>query len=116
MKSLSPAEQSKPRSRRLRKKLCVGEFQQFGLAIEATLTDPSVDNDPLIDAWLDFIEARDWNFGGGIRDGTLSGFLCADGRDSLTQADEALVRDWFEGHPQVVGVTRCDLKDAWHGW
>lgn len=49
----------------------MGEFQQFGLAIEATLTDPSVDNDPLIDAWLDFIEARDWNFGGGIRDGTF---------------------------------------------
>ena len=116
MKSLSPTEMSQPRSRRLRKKLCVGEFRQFGLAIEATLAESCVDTNLLVDAWLDFIETRDWNFGGGLRYGTLTGFLCTDGRGSLTEIDREAVREWFEVHPQVVGVARCELKDAWHGW
>lgn len=38
MKFLTPEQMEKPRKRRLRKKLRLGEFQEFGFSFELTTT------------------------------------------------------------------------------
>ena len=59
---------AKTRSRRLRKKLHVGEFQQLGFLVEAELAK-NADDEALVDSFLvQAIAPRNLSFGGwGIR-------------------------------------------------
>lgn len=103
---------AKHRSARLRKKLHVGEFQEFGFRFEAQAVDGLSPEaaERLVDAFLDeAIESRGLLFGGWIS----GGFVCKDGRGSTSEADRSAVREWLETRTELKNVVVSDLVDAW---
>jgi uncharacterized protein YggL (DUF469 family) len=98
------------RSRRLRKKLRVGEFREQGFALSFELVEPlHVDAEALFwDALIDeAIEANGLLFGGSA-DGAV---VEAAGPGSVTEAQRAAVEAWLEARPEVVSVKVGPLVD-----
>jgi len=100
------------RSRRLRKKLRVGEFQEFGFEVSFKLRDGLGEN-PLDAFWDEFIlEAIEGN--GLAFGGSTNGFVCAAGRGSAHESHRESVRSWLAARPEVESVSTGPLIDAWH--
>lgn len=119
MKELSAEELNKPRKRRLRKKLRVGEFQELGFMIEFHLKpDLKVTVDEALDSWIEFVESQGWAFGGGgdLVNKKIEGFVAKDGRGSLTEADRLSAEKWLSDKEWADDFHVGQLKDAWHGW
>lgn len=116
MKLLSETELNKKRSRRLRKKLCVGEFQELGAEVSFQAVD--IDFDLALDKWIEFVESNAWSFGGGgnLYQNLISGFLTNSPGKTLTNQDLQLVEDWFNKSDWVAEFNIGSLKDAWHGY
>lgn len=87
MKFLTPEQMEKPRKRRLRKKLRLGEFQEFGFSFELTYDRNALSHDDALDHLIDFVEAQGWVFGGGgsPEQAEISGYLCLARVGSLTR-------------------------------
>jgi uncharacterized protein YggL (DUF469 family) len=102
----------KQRTRRLRKKLRLGEFQQFGFDVSFRLRD-EIREDELVRFWdaflLDAIERNGLAFGGGT-----DGFVCPSGHGPLNESHRELVRNWLTARPEVVSAQVGPLVDAWH--
>lgn len=100
-------------SRRLRKKLRLGEFQQLGFEISIILK-PNLgidDLDHFLDEFiLDAIEKNELAFGGG----TGCGFITTWKRGSATEAHRTIVENWLRRRQEVVSVTLGQLVDAWY--
>lgn len=102
----------KRRSRRLRKKLHIGEFREYGFEVhfkfKADLT-----NEEQIDALMTFIteaiESRGLLFGGGE-----SGFVTKAGRGSTTEDDRNAVLAWLRSCASFVDVRIGQNEDAWY--
>lgn len=119
MKDLSAGELNKPRMRRLRKKLRVGEFQELGFEIKFQLKpDLEIAFDEALDSWIAFVESQGWTFGGGVNMASkeLEGFVTKEGRGSLTEADRLAAEKWLADQEWVAEFHVEQLKDAWHGW
>ena len=103
---------AKHRTRRLRKKLHVGEFRQFGFDVSFRLPE-NLSQCDLASFWdrfiLEAIEANDLAFGGGT-----SGFVTGWGRATATNDHRQLVVSWLAAQPTVSGVVAGELIDAWH--
>jgi uncharacterized protein len=101
------------RSRRLRKKLRLGEFQQLGFEIAITLK-PNLgidDLDRFLDEFIfDAIEKNELAFGGG----TDCGFITTWKRGSASEAHRTIVENWLSRRQEVVSVTLGTLVDAWY--
>jgi len=109
---------AKNRSRRLRKKLRVDEFQELGFHIGIQASDDA-EMQALVDRWL--IEAMGNNgmaFGGGcdMHKATIEGFVTKRGRGTLTEEHRTIVKEWLESHPEIKEFETGPLRDAWHGW
>ena len=104
---------NKPRSRRLRKKLRIGEFREDGFEVEFKFAQPMT-NDEKVDFLFKFIEevieARDLFFGGGE-----SGYVTRSGRGSATDADREAVKRWLVASSVINCVEVKPLEDAWYG-
>ncbi|MGB2832934.1 MAG: 50S ribosome-binding protein YggL [Methylotenera sp.] len=105
----------KNRSKRLRKKLHIGEFQEFGFLVKFTL--PSTIDDTQVDKFIDqflaeAIESNDLFFGGGIYPES-SGFITFGYRDSATEEHRQLVKKWLSAQSNVSNVEIGELTDAW---
>jgi uncharacterized protein YggL (DUF469 family) len=105
----------KNRSKRLRKKLHVGEFQEFGFLISFNLPE-NLDHE-VLDGFVDqfltqAIENNGLMFGGIINDG----FVTARKGSSASEEHRILVRNWLAAHPLVTEVQIGELVDAWWGW
>lgn len=104
---------SKHRARRIRKKLRLGEFQEFGFNLSFRLRD-GLAEDEQVHFWdafiLDAIERNGLAYGGGDSDG----FACAWGRGSADESHRERVRDWLAARPEVVSVEVGPLVDAWY--
>ena len=104
---------TKPRSRRLRKKLRLGEFQEVGFEVTITLHE-GLDETRLTAFWDDFIrEAIERNglaYGGGI-----SGFVTSVGLGSATVSQQEAVLTWFRERSEVQSADVGLLIDAWYG-
>ncbi|PAU87222.1 hypothetical protein CK507_10940 [Pseudomonas sp. WN033] len=101
------------RSRRLRKKLRVDEFQEMGFDFSVELKQPLDESqaDALVDAFLDeVVIPRGLEFGGWIN----GGFICKAGRGSATDADREAVANWFKARAEVSDASVSPLIDAWH--
>lgn len=100
------------RTRRLRKKLHVGEFRQFGFHIDFTL-NRNLPQNACEQFWNSFIadaiEAGRLSFAG-----SESGFIVPEGRASATDAQRQAVRSWLQARPEVISVDVGPLVDAWH--
>ncbi len=102
----------KSRSRRLRKKLHLGEFQQLGfdvgLELSGSLSSQQIEQ--FWDAFIaDAIEANHLLYGGGV-----SGFVMPEGRLSATASHQDVVRAWLQARPEVASVKIGPLADVWY--
>ncbi|NER60291.1 DUF469 domain-containing protein [Pseudomonas sp. MAFF212428] len=101
------------RSRRLRKKLCVGEFQELGfelnLEFKEDLSEEAID--AFLDAFLD--DAMDAN-GLDYVGGEDYGLVCKAERGSVTEEQRATVEAWLKARSEVTKVVVSELLDAWY--
>lgn len=107
---------TKSRSRRLRKKLHVGEFQEFGFSISFSLLEnlESKALDDFVDEFLaEAIENNSLKFGGGFGGNDSGGFATLNKRGGTTEDHRALVRNWLAAHPHVTNMQIGELVDAW---
>lgn len=107
---LSP---SKHRTRRLRKKLRTGEFQQWCFEFETDIkVRMPAGEEVLVDSFLaEVIEPRSLALGGWI----TNGFVVPFGRGSATDDDRQAVRSWLQARPEIKTARVGPLIDAWHG-
>ena len=100
---------AKTRSRRLRKKLHVGEFQQLGFLFEAELAKDA-DDEALVDDFLaQAIEPRSLSFGGWATGGAIDKL----GRQSVTEEERSEVLAWLAARPEVAALSASGLVDMW---
>ncbi len=103
---------TKQRSRRLRKKLRVGEFQELGFAVSFELR-AGLGEIELIASWdafiLEAVEANGLAYGGGT-----NGFVTSWGRGSATETHREAIRLWFTVRTEVESVEVESLEDVWH--
>ena len=102
---------AKRRSRRLRKKLQIAEFQELGFEYEITWhSGPTLEQqDAFLDAWIALVESRGLVLGGG----PTSGFLCGY-RRSPCPADIQTLQDFLSAWPGIARVTFGKMVDAWY--
>ncbi|EIU7172588.1 50S ribosome-binding protein YggL [Pseudomonas aeruginosa] len=113
MKSLSAHEIKKPRNRRLRKKLRIAEFREFGIDIRIVFCKKVISFDAALDLWIDFVESKGWAFAGGGNEGgeSFSGFICHPGRGTLDEPDTLAIQEWSKKQDWIKNVTQ-NLQDA----
>ncbi|AOE64782.1 YggL family protein [Pseudomonas corrugata] len=101
------------RSRRLRKKLCVDEFQELGFELNLDLKEDL--DDEAIDAFLDAFlkEAMEAN-GLGYVGGDDYGLVCLQKRGSVSEEQRAAVEAWLKGRSELTNMTVSPLIDVWH--
>ena len=105
---------ARPRSRRLRKKLHAGEFQQMGFDVQFVFRQGLNDdqNDQFWDSFIaDAIEANGLTYGG-----SNSGFVVPAGRVSATESHRLIVQSWLLSRPGLETVEVGQLEDAWHSY
>lgn len=107
-----PPPGGKRRSRRLRKKLHVGEFREFGFELALRL-DPALADREDAAFWNAFItecvERRGLSYGG-----ASSGFVTRAGRGSVSAEDRDAMRAWIAQRPEIVACTFGPLDDVWY--
>lgn len=116
MKILTINQQTKSRSRRLRKKLRVGEFRELGFTITFLFDNQHYSADQALDLWIEFVESQGWGFGGGCEEtDSLSGYLVRFKRGTLSEADIEHAQQWLDHQPGFTCIQCSELNDAWHG-
>lgn len=101
------------RSRRLRKKLCVDEFQELGFELSFQYKDGQPPE--AIDAFMqrfaaDAVEPNDMVYGGCDE----YGFICLAYRGSVSEEQRAIVEAWLRQQPELASFTVGQLMDAWY--
>ena len=89
---------NKRRGRRLRKKLHLGEFKEFGFEFVAKLRAPLPAKTKifLADSFLaEIVEPRSLVLGCGI----ARGYICRFGHDSVTDVDREAIGTWLRARP-----------------
>lgn len=101
------------RSRRLRKKLCVDEFQELGFEINLNFKEDLTDE--VIDLFLDDF-LRDAMAGNGLSyvGGDDYGLVCLTKRGSVTEQQRSAVEAWLKGRAEVTEVSVSPLLDVWY--
>ncbi|AZC17352.1 MULTISPECIES: YggL family protein [Pseudomonas] len=101
------------RSRRLRKKLCVDEFQELGFELNLDFKEDL--SDEAIDAFLDAFlkEAMEAN-GLGYVGGDDFGLVCLSKRGSVSEEQRATVEAWLKARTELTNVEVSPLLDVWY--
>jgi uncharacterized protein YggL (DUF469 family) len=106
----------KNRSKRLRKKLRVGEFQELVFWISFMLSE--IDQEALNDFIDRFItraiKNNNLRFAGGIGE-SAEGFVRLDKRGSITEEHKTLVKSWLDMDPLVTDIKIGELIDVKEG-
>ena len=103
--------------KRLRKKLHLGEFREysFHVAFRTPASVSAVEDDDLLDRFLEMLEVNVLQFGGSGGLHEFDGIVqCYPG--SATDQHRDTVRLWLEHQPDVFNIVVGELVDAWHGW
>ncbi|MHC5351939.1 YggL 50S ribosome-binding family protein [Metapseudomonas furukawaii] len=102
------------RSRRLRKKLCVDEFQELGFEITLSYKE-GLDAEAVSVFFERFIEQAIEGNGLGFIGSEDYGFVCLGKRGSVTAEQRAQVEAWLgQGQPELAGYTVSPLIDVWY--
>lgn len=103
--------------KRLRKKRRLGEFQELGFLLRIkTRALSSPEQDALLDAFIDQVEALHLLAGGGISTEQGEFFITLAGRGSATDDHRRLLTEWLQRQPAVTAATAAPLQDAWYGY
>ena len=102
--------------RRLRKKFHLGEYREFGFAVEFAL-DPGLSDDAaggFLDRFIaQAIEADRMLAGGGGHGARWNFFVSSARRGSVEEAQRTRVLDWLGRQPEVKERSAGPLVDAW---
>ena len=102
--------------KRIRKKLFLGEFQEFGFEVQFRLPPDLSDQDQeaFFDAFIaEVIEGHGLMCGGGC--GTdWDIFITLADRGSAKEGHQKLVEDWLRNSPLVSEIKIGPLVDAWN--
>ena len=104
------------RSRRLRKKLRVDEFQEMGFDISFNFPVGTAEEtiDAVVDALIDeVIEPRKLAFAGSGHPG-LGRMVCTQQLGKCTDEDRSAVQTWLQGKG-LEAVVVTELFDLWYG-
>jgi len=101
------------RSQRLRKKLCVDEFQELGFELNLDFKENLAEE--AIDAFLNAFlkEAMEAN-GLGYVGGDDFGLVCLEKRGSVSEAQRSAVEAWLKGRDELTKVEVSPLLDVWY--
>ncbi|MGB4073016.1 YggL family protein [Pseudomonas sp.] len=101
------------RSRRLRKKLCVDEFQELGFELNLNFKQDLADE--AIDSFLEqFLRDAMTANGLGYVGGDDFGLVCLSKRGSVNAEQRAAVEAWLKGRDELVDFTASPLIDVWY--
>jgi len=101
------------RSRRLRKKLCVDEFQELGFELNLNFKENL--SDEAVDAFLDqFLRDAMTANGLGYVGGDDYGLVCLAKRGSVSEEQRAQVEAWLKGRDELADVSVSPLIDVWY--
>lgn len=110
---------SRSRSRRLCKKLYVGEFEVKGFTIKLTFKnaqDETHFNDFMQDFFHQAIEQKNLIFSGWGTAESFQGLVMADKRYQSVQAEQrSAVLEWLKQHPLIASAEGSALLDAYYG-
>ena len=100
------------RSRRLRKKLCVEEFQELGFELAFTFSDSLSDGDyeAFFTAFLDQLEDTGLVYSGCDE----FGFVCLAKRGSVSAEQRQALDAWLKGRKELQSYNIGELVDAWY--
>lgn len=101
------------RTRRLRKKLKIAEFQELGFEYKAELAkamDDEAQSKMIEDLVIGVIEPRGLALGGWVH----SGFVSKNGLGSVTEEDKAAVNQWLLSRAELKNIEVSALMDAWY--
>ncbi len=102
------------RSRRLRKKLCVDEFQELGFELTFNYKE-GLDLEAVSAFFERFIDEAIEGNGLGFIGSEDYGFVCLGKRGSVTAEQRDLVEAWLKkGHAELAGSTVSPLIDVWY--
>ena len=105
------------KSRRLQKKLYLGEFAILGFELSCDFDFKSEDDfNQLVDELIEFAESRELSMSGGGDLKSLDAFLCSHQRyGSATAEDQAAVKAWLESKAGISNVEVGELEDVNYG-
>ncbi|VXC36142.1 conserved hypothetical protein [Pseudomonas sp. 8AS] len=101
------------RSRRLRKKLCVDEFQELGCELTLNFREGLADAemDSFVEAFLrDAVEGNGLGYVGGDD----YGFVCLAKRGSMSAAQREQLDAWLKSRAELTGYSLSPLMDVWY--
>ena len=104
----------KNKSKRVQKKLFIGEYAVLGFEVSGKFTQgQESDFDSDFDDFIDFIESRNLCFGGGYTGQEFDGFITAiDLRGSTTEDDRKTVESWLSSQDKLSNIEVGSLVDA----
>ncbi|MFS2124615.1 YggL family protein [Pseudomonas sp. Pseusp97] len=101
------------RSRRLRKKLCVDEFQELGFELSfqyrEEIGEAGIDDFMQRFAGL-AVEPNDLVYSGCDE----YGFICLARRGSVSEQQREWIEGWLKQQPELAGFKVSPLMDAWY--
>lgn len=102
--------------KRLRKKLHLGEFTEYGVALWVRFKPWKTQDEGLdfFDVFAEFIEQMDLLCGGALGD-VWDIFMSKKGRGSVTEQDKDKIKKWLMNYPEVIDFSLSELQNAWHG-
>lgn len=101
------------RSRRLRKKLCVDEFQELGCELTLNFNEglSDADMDAFVEQFLrDAVEGNGLGYVGGDD----YGFVCLGKRGSMSAEQRTQVEAWLKARSELSSFTLSPLMDVWY--
>ena len=101
------------RSKRLRTKLRIDEFKEYGFAVSFRLSE-SLSPKARDDLWALFVEELIEKRGLALS-GNEEGYITKFGRGSATEEDRQAVSAWLTARSDIGRVTVGPLEDVWYG-
>jgi uncharacterized protein YggL (DUF469 family) len=107
----------KKMKRRIRKKLCLGEFAIIGFEFSCSIEDMDEDKvDGFFSDLLNFLEVEDLQFAGGGSKHDFGGYITLPNCNvKATDADREKVQKWLSAQAGVSDVNVEPLSDAIYG-
>lgn len=105
---------AKHRSRRLRKKMHIDEFQELGFSVAWRFPQgtPEEQIDKIVDDFINEVIAPNGLAFDGSGYLAWEGLVCKEQIGKCTEEDQALVRKWLE-EKQLEEIRLSDLFDVW---
>ncbi|MCU7835645.1 MAG: YggL family protein [gamma proteobacterium symbiont of Taylorina sp.] len=107
----------KNKSKRIQKKLFLGEYAVMGFEVSGQVVEGDESEiDSCFDDFIDFTESRNLCFGGGYTGKEFDAFITSiDFRVSTTEEDRQAIEGWLSSQEKLSNIVVGDLVDANYG-